>query len=830
MSDLLYKAFISYRHVSPDKEIAARLHSLIENYHIPSNIRKKLDIKKMGRVFRDEEELPLSVDLGGDIEEALRNSEWLIVVCSPAYLESRWCKAELDYFISLGRRDHILTVLVNGEPDAAFPEQLRYVTVNGTIKEIEPLAADVRSESLALSLKKLNDEKLRILAPMLGVTFDDLRQRAHRRQLNIILGSGLLIILALSGFIGFALYKNGQISRQRDIAMDNQMQLLIQEANKASSEGNKVRALKILDDAAQIRQTVGKKNDREYASALEYALYNQEFEEVLTIDTNNRYFSSLVFSHNSAYLLGITNLNSACLIDGHTGLILHTVSRANIGMLDSVGFSLDDRYFYMVDQWYGYVSVYRVEDGSLFREYSADDGTSWNIGEKVFPVDERTLLIIKPSVMVLWNYLDDTVKEILPNNNDMFESYTLPLIVDLSPDRKDVVIGSHGNQSGMKIVSLDGSRQIDLDYDHSRGYPSIMYSGNGEYVAAVSGSRSYVFSAADGSLVFEDDSGEGYIDQSVQISYDGTIILAMNPEFLKATDVLTGEELWKIESESGTQTKVCLSPDGRYVGASGGITGIFDLRSGELVDYGNAECFSYDSSMVIVNFSAGKTRLEITPAYPDSKRESSYSGILYKTPRYTELDKDVNITLIHNPGDFAQGTGNIYTSEDQKYVAYTHPDGFIEVFDVSDPDNAVNRYCHAEHCYRSVADLVFNGSLMASCGGHDPRCVLFDLSSGQITYVLAGQEYCHRAEFSKDGSKIIILCGNEQNAAYVYSTNNGNLLYSFYLVQGEKIIDIGFDEENGKVVAKLDNGQALTGNIYKDIDEMLEETKRRLEN
>ena len=40
-------------------------------------------------------------------------------------------------------------------------------------------------------------------------------------------------------------------------------------------------------------------------------------------------------------------------------------------------------------------------------------------------------------------------------------------------------------------------------------------------------------------------------------------------------------------------------------------------------------------------------------------------------------------------------------------------------------------------------------------------------------------------------------------------------------------MDIGFDEDNGKVVARLDNGQALSGIIYSSIDEMLEEAKSR---
>ena len=35
-----YRAFISYRHISPDQEIAKRLHTLLETYRIPKNIRQ----------------------------------------------------------------------------------------------------------------------------------------------------------------------------------------------------------------------------------------------------------------------------------------------------------------------------------------------------------------------------------------------------------------------------------------------------------------------------------------------------------------------------------------------------------------------------------------------------------------------------------------------------------------------------------------------------------------------------------------------------------------------------------------------------------------------
>ena len=149
MADYQYTAFISYRHTEPDETIAKKLHTLIENFGIPGDIQKSSGKRKMGRVFRDQEELPLSTDLGGDIRTALESSEWLIAVCSPRYLESRWCMTELDYFIELGRRDHILAILVEGEPEESFPLQLRTAVINGQTVEVEPLAGDVRAESLS---------------------------------------------------------------------------------------------------------------------------------------------------------------------------------------------------------------------------------------------------------------------------------------------------------------------------------------------------------------------------------------------------------------------------------------------------------------------------------------------------------------------------------------------------------------------------------------------------------------------------------------------------------------------------------------------------------
>ena len=211
-----YTAFISYRHTAPDAEIAKKLHTMIENFGVPAALKRASGRKKMGRVFRDQDELPLSSDLGDDIHRALEDSEWLICICSPRYLASRWCMEEVRYFLSLGRRDRILTVMVEGEPKDSFPEALCFETVDSVTVEREPLAADVRADSLDASLKKLKNEKLRILAPILGVNYDDLKQRARRRRTRIIAAVTAAAFALLSGFLGYAILKNAEITKKND--------------------------------------------------------------------------------------------------------------------------------------------------------------------------------------------------------------------------------------------------------------------------------------------------------------------------------------------------------------------------------------------------------------------------------------------------------------------------------------------------------------------------------------------------------------------------------------------------------------------------------------
>ena len=108
-----YDAFISYRHAETDTAAAVGLHRRLESFRMPAGLRTDLpeEKRRIQRVFRDQDELPLSSNLSDAIESALRNTDWLIVIATPRFPQSKWCAKEIERFTELYGQDHILVVL-----------------------------------------------------------------------------------------------------------------------------------------------------------------------------------------------------------------------------------------------------------------------------------------------------------------------------------------------------------------------------------------------------------------------------------------------------------------------------------------------------------------------------------------------------------------------------------------------------------------------------------------------------------------------------------------------------------------------------------------------
>jgi hypothetical protein len=161
-SDRKYWAFISYSH--SDTKETAWLHKTLENYKVPGYLigtetRTGVVPRRIFPVFRDRDELPTSSDLGGNLHAALRNSRYLVVVCSPRSAKSIWVDAEVNYFKKHHGGNNVLCLVVDGVPGGdedseCFCPSLRVkIGPEGELTDeaVEPIAADMRLEKVAKS-------------------------------------------------------------------------------------------------------------------------------------------------------------------------------------------------------------------------------------------------------------------------------------------------------------------------------------------------------------------------------------------------------------------------------------------------------------------------------------------------------------------------------------------------------------------------------------------------------------------------------------------------------------------------------------------------------
>lgn len=204
-----YRAFISYSH--KDAGWSRWLHRALESYRLPSALVGRTTSAgpipaRLGPIFRDREELASSHDLSGRILDALAASSHLIVICSPNSAKSRWVNEEIKSFQRLGRAERILCLIIDGEPGSGderecFPPALRALkrdTPDGP-KCAEPIAADIRSEG-----DGRGNAKLKLIAGLVGVNLDALKQREARRRQRQLLGitaasvAGMIFTVALS--------------------------------------------------------------------------------------------------------------------------------------------------------------------------------------------------------------------------------------------------------------------------------------------------------------------------------------------------------------------------------------------------------------------------------------------------------------------------------------------------------------------------------------------------------------------------------------------------------------------------------------------------------
>jgi tetratricopeptide (TPR) repeat protein len=267
-----YRAFISYSH--SDKEVARWLHRLLEAYRIPAKLVGKTTgagvvPRRLRPIFRDREELPASGDLSAELSMALRQSMFLVVICSPAAARSQWVNEEILQFKRAHGGSRVLAVVADGEPygsdtkggEECFPHALRYrMGSDGVLSDqrAEPIAADIRRHADG---HRLASQKL--IAGLTGLKLDEVVQRENQRRVAHLttVAVGAMIGMAATG--GLAFYANSlriEADQQRTIAQHEAAAARVASdylvgtfelSNPAVENPRTITAMTILDRSAQ---------------------------------------------------------------------------------------------------------------------------------------------------------------------------------------------------------------------------------------------------------------------------------------------------------------------------------------------------------------------------------------------------------------------------------------------------------------------------------------------------------------------------------------------------------------------------------------------------
>lgn len=251
-----FDAFICYKHGPLDTLAARQLRNALERYKENHLTREKL----IRRVFLDEGELASCSDFGQHIRDVLKNSEWLIVICSSETKKSPWVNDEIKTFLEYHDTSHILAVVTEGEPEEVFPEAL----LKNGMDAKNLFAADARGENEKKVIRKIKrDVKLQIAAPILHTTYDALKQRNKIYEIKRAAVLACVSFFSLSVFFGYAAVKSRQIAQQaikidneHKKALKNQALNLIGQAKESNENHNPVLAMELSLNASKLLNEV----------------------------------------------------------------------------------------------------------------------------------------------------------------------------------------------------------------------------------------------------------------------------------------------------------------------------------------------------------------------------------------------------------------------------------------------------------------------------------------------------------------------------------------------------------------------------------------------
>ncbi|HVT37198.1 MAG TPA: TIR domain-containing protein [Nevskiaceae bacterium] len=848
-----YWAFISYSH--RDRAWGDWLHKALETYRVPRRLvgRESRDGKIPARlfpVFRDRDELPSSADLGGVINQALADSRYQIVICSPRSAASRWVNEEVRHFKSLGRADRVLCLIVDGEPNVfdvpgrdveeCFAPAVRFqVRGDGTITDepAEPIAADAREHADGKA-----GAKLKLIAGLLGVGYDELAQRERQRrfwQRVQAAAAGMAFVAMVAG--AWQWYLHQRDTRERQIVMEK----LVENGRLELLDGNQARAAVYLNEAYKMGDD---------SAAVRFMLHQalKPVDALTNVRIKHDGYGALhgaAFSPDGdRFVLGAVSPDagkhpSALVYDARTGQELARLPDAPALPL-VIKFFPDGRHLLLTGSTHETIAddlITRVWDIDTQKITLATKGANGIAGEPLNQ-DGSQLLVADQSGLQVWN----------PSTGQILRTLIAGSAVSAATFSEDGRLIAAALGSG-KVVVLDaatGKTVSSLQEAFGQELSSIVFTPDGTRLLALSAqadvkvweTRSWrlaIALAADPSQV-----------TALQFAQDGRRFVTVGSEGYKVWSTARGMLLFFQPRTTDWQGHGILSPDGDtliIVDASSKVAEAWDVRSKrklytlDLHAAGiAAAAYSSGGNSLLLTSRDGEAEIWRMPVMPAWKYESFDT-----LPYVAKWDRSGKRVLMVGGGADNVGRGllldlatgkPLQTFDGQKGILYggafnpaedrvatASADGTVSLWNVKTGEKVSSLFQSAVGAYSASFNADGSRVLTTSAPTASPEkdsAGLWNANDGHLIARLPHERSVFSAHFNNHGDRIVTT--GADGAVKLWDSRDGTLLRNLAAHHGWGVSASFSPDDRTMVTAGEDNSVKLwdgrSGAILKSLE------------
>jgi WD40 repeat protein len=623
----LHDVFISYSR--KDAPFAVALQKALERYTPPKGLpvpHRRLN------VFRDADDFT-GTEYFASVDQHLRKSRRLVVICSPNAHRSDYVNDEVRRFGQSRAAADIIPVLIAGLPNnEATPETLSLVAFPDALCGLlqMPLAADYRGFDPAVdqvSSKRWRAAWYKLLADICGCSRAEIEERERRRRLQRRLtwaGSGVFGALVVGGLLYLAegqrrSANSFELARQAMALADSDPELGTSRALEAVALANSSAA------TSALRVNLAKLPSLQLPIAEGYDLGSPMI---------------VAFSTNGQQMLIADRQPKARVVDVQTGRTRFEVTGSGKAIIDGE-WSPDGVLIAVVDDQRNTF----ILDATTGKRVALIDGeVHWRRSNP--PAGRMAVVLTDKSVRVVEfdpSGNSTQLREIAP------QGYSGPRISPfdassrtLSPDRgKLATLVAESGPARVIVKDLDTGRETQVAIASPASLRGLTWSPDGRYIVANSLFGFSVVDAGTTRIWFTQDSRSTTTVEDVSFSPDGKLLATTDRGGVTSVwSIAQKKKLAALVGEADRAFKPTFSPDGRFLGViyangrgrvfsvnrapSGGMARL-ESTWGEISSVG----FTPDSATIVVLYARGKLAMWDTRRwFPERRLPMKYD------PRY----------------------------------------------------------------------------------------------------------------------------------------------------------------------------------------------------